>query len=134
MGTLVYFSSQTGNTHDFVGKIGMQASRIPISPKDGRILVEEPFVLVVPTHGSFDGRGAVPKQVLSFLEDADHATLLKGVIGGGNTNFGETYCLAARKISDRYCVPILYRFELKGTLGDVANTRAGMERFWKTRH
>lgn len=134
MGSLVYYSSQTGNTHAFVEKIGSPASRIPISPKDSPLIMEVPFVLFVPTHGAFDGRGAVPKQVLSFLSEGDHAKLIRGVIGGGNTNFGQTYCLAATKIADRYSVPVLYRFELRGTLGDVSNIRTGMERFWKTRH
>jgi ribonucleoside-diphosphate reductase 2, operon protein nrdI len=134
MGGLVYFSSQTGNTHALIEKTGMQASRIPISPKDNQLLIEEPFVLVVPTHGAFDGRGAIPKQVLNFLSDGDHAGLIRGVIGGGNTNFGETFCLAAKKISDMYRVPLLYRFELRGTLRDAENIKTGMERFWKTRH
>lgn len=134
MGELVYYSSETGNTHALVEKTGIQAKRIPVSPKDGPLHIDEPFVLVVPTHGAHDGRGAIPKQVRTFLADRDHASLLRGVIGGGNTNFGETYCLAANKISDQYRVPVLYRFELRGTLRDAQNIKTGMERFWKTQH
>lgn len=134
MGALVYFSSQTGNTHALIEKTGLAAHRIPISPKDPQLIINESFVLVVPTHGSFDGRGAVPKQVLNFLAEGDHRNLIRGVIGGGNTNFGETYCLAATKISEKYRVPVLYRFELRGTLTDAGKIRTGMELFWKTRH
>lgn len=134
MGLLVYYSSETENTHALVTKTGLPARRIPISPKDGPLLVDEPFVLVVPTYAAFDGRGANAKQVLRFMDAEDHASLIRGVIGGGNTNFGETYCLAARKISEKYGVPLLYRFELRGTSSDASNIRTGMERFWKTRH
>lgn len=134
MGSLVYYSSQTGNTHALIEKTGLPARRIPISPKDGRLVIEEPFVLVVPTYAAFDGRGALARQVLNFLEDGDHENLIRGVIGGGNTNFGETYCLAARKISEKYRVPVLYRFELRGTLTDADKIRTGMDSFWKTRH
>lgn len=134
MGQLVYYSSETGNTEALVGKTGLKASRIPISPKDRQLLVEEPFVLVVPTYAASDGRGALARQVRNFLEDGDHASLIRGVIGGGNTNFGETYCLAARMIAEKYRVPVLYRFELRGTLTDAQRIRTGMEQFWKTRH
>ncbi|NTF17278.1 class Ib ribonucleoside-diphosphate reductase assembly flavoprotein NrdI [Agrobacterium rubi] len=134
MGALVYFSSQTGNTHHLIEKTGIGAHRIPISPKDGALIVDEPFVLVVPTYGASDGRGAIPKQVLSFLETGDHENLIRGVIGGGNMNFGATYCLAARKISEKYRVPVLYKFELRGTSTDADKIRTGMELFWKTRH
>jgi len=134
MGQLVFYSSQTGNTEALVAKTGLPASRIPMSPKDSPLLVDQPFVLVVPTYAASDGRGAITRQVLSFLEDGDHENLLRGVIGGGNTNFGETYCLAARKIAEKYRVPVLYRFELRGTLTDAQRIRTGMERFWKTQH
>lgn len=134
MGTLVYYSSETGNTAAMIAKTGLEAFRIPISPKDDQLVVEQPFVLVVPTYAAFDGRGALARQVRNFLDADDHASLIRGVIGGGNTNFGETYCLAAKMISDKYRVPVLYRFELRGTLTDAQNIRTGMERFWKTRH
>ena len=134
MGTLVYYSSQTGNTEALVAKTGLPARRIPISPTDGPLVVEEPFVLVVPTYAAFDGRGAIARQVLSFLDAAGHGHLIRGVIGGGNTNFGDTYCLGARKIADQFQVPLLYRFELRGTSRDVQHIKTGLEKFWKTRH
>ena len=56
--------------------------------------VDEPYVLVVPTYGGGDGQGAVPKQVIRFLNDPQNRSLIRGVIGAGNTNFGEAYGLA----------------------------------------
>src|SRR6476619_4149021 len=45
---VVYFSSVSENTHRFVGKLGVPAVRIPLH---GRIEVDEPYVLVLPTYG-----------------------------------------------------------------------------------
>ena len=45
---LVYFSSVSENTHRFVQKLGVLATRIPLH---GRIEVDEPYVLVLPTYG-----------------------------------------------------------------------------------
>ena len=42
MSNLVYFSSVSENTHRFVEKLGMPATRIPLH---GRIEVDEPYVL-----------------------------------------------------------------------------------------
>ena len=48
MSNLVYFSSVSENTHRFVEKLGLPATRIPLH---GRIEVDEPYVLVLPTYG-----------------------------------------------------------------------------------
>ena len=48
MSNLVYFSSVSENTHRFVEKLGLPAIRIPLH---GRIEVDEPYVLVLPTYG-----------------------------------------------------------------------------------
>ncbi|MBO9101310.1 MULTISPECIES: class Ib ribonucleoside-diphosphate reductase assembly flavoprotein NrdI [unclassified Rhizobium] len=130
MGLIVYFSSRSENTHRFVGKLGLPSSRIPVSPRDGDPTVREPFVLIVPTYSGEGGKGAVPKQVIRFLNDAGNRSHLRGVIAAGNSNFGETFGLAGDVISRKCRVPYLYRFELLGTDEDVANVRHGMERFW----
>ncbi len=134
MGLIVYFSSRSENTHRFVGKLGMRAARIPLGAGDRDPLVREPYVLIVPTFAGADGRGAVPKQVIRFLNDADNRNHLRGVIAAGNSNFGEMFGLAGNVISRKCQVPYLYRFELLGTAEDVANVRYGMERFWTSRH
>jgi protein involved in ribonucleotide reduction len=127
MSGLVYFSSRSENTHRFVGKLGLRATRIPFG--EG-ISVCEPYVLVVPTYSGEGGRGAVPKQVIRFLNVAGNRSFIRGVIAAGNSSFGETYGLAGDVISKKCDVPYLYRFELLGTEEDVANVRQGLERFW----
>jgi len=128
---LVYFSSVSGNTKRFVEKLGMPAERIPLYAKDEPLIVDEEFVLVVPTYGGGNGRGAVPKQVIKFLNDERNRHRIRGVIGAGNTNFGEAYCLAGDIISAKCQVPHMYKFELFGTPRDVTRVHDGLEEFWR---
>ena len=66
----------------------------------------------------------------TFLNVEANRALIRGVIGAGNTNFGENYCLAADIIAVKCKVPVLYRFELMGTSEDVAKVNQGLEEFW----
>lgn len=132
---LVYFSSVSGNTARFIETLGMPARRIPLTAADPDLEVDEPFVLVTPTYGGGQGRGvekgAVPKQVIRFLNVEKHRRLIRGVISAGNTNFGEHFCVAGDIISRKCTVPHLYRLELFGTPDDVARVSDGLERWWK---
>ncbi|WP_426937522.1 class Ib ribonucleoside-diphosphate reductase assembly flavoprotein NrdI [Brevibacterium sp. LE-L] len=128
---LVYFSSVSENTRRFVDKLDRPAVRIPLRPRlEGMIRVACPFVLVVPTYGGGEQAGAVPKQVIAFLNDPANRALLRGVITAGNTNFGEHYCLAGPIIARKCRVPELYRFELLGTQRDIDTVNTGLSRFW----
>ena len=130
MGSVVYFSSATGNTRRFVEKLGLPAARIPLLPKDEPLRVTDEYVLIVPTYGGGPDTKAVPKQVIRFLNDEHNRGLCRGVIAAGNTNFGEAYGLAGNIIAKKLQVPYLYRFELFGTPDDVTAVREGLEQFW----
>ena len=129
---LVYFSSTSENTHRFVGKLGFRSARIPLRPKEAPLAVDEEYVLLVPTYGGGSVKGAVPKQVIKFLDDSHNRSLCRGVISSGNTNFGEAYCLAGDIIASKLNVPLLYRYELLGTPTDVVRVKEGLEDFWQT--
>ncbi len=132
---LVYFSSVSGNTARFIEKLGMRALRIPLRPTDPPLVIDEPFVLVTPTYGGGAGRGvekgAVPKQVIRFLNEERNRRHIRGVISAGNTNFGDAFCLAGDIISRKCDVPHLYRLEVFGTPDDVERVTEGLERWWK---
>lgn len=128
---LVYFSSVSENTHRFVGKLGFEAQRIPLRSTEGHLRVDRPYVLVVPTYGGGNGRGAVPKQVIGFLNDPANRALLRGVIAAGNTNFGAAYCIAGDIIARKCRVPQLYQFELMGTADDVVAVQEGLISQWQ---
>lgn len=145
MANLVYFSSVSGNTHRFVEKLDVPADRIPIygqrrrdaaSPGGAKraaspsLSATEPYVLVLPTYGGGTEGGAVPKQVIAFLNDAENRSLIRGVIAAGNTNFGEAFCLAGDIVARKCKVPRLYRFEVFGTPDDVTAVHNGLEAFW----
>ena len=129
MAGLVYFSSRSGNTARFVAGLGLPALRIPVAGND-QPRPDRPFVLLCPTYADGEGRGAVPKQVIRFLNDPDRRALIRGVIAGGNRNFGATFALAGEVIARKCNVPVLYRFELAGMDTDIARVRAGLEKFW----
>ncbi|BAX98729.1 protein NrdI [Mycobacteroides stephanolepidis] len=133
MAHLVYFSSVSENTHRFVQKLGVPATRIPLR---GDIEVDDPYVLILPTYGGGhpvpgQAAGYVPKQVIKFLNNEHNRSLIRGVIAAGNTNFGAEYCYAGKVISAKCDVPYLYRFELMGTAEDVQQVLAGLDEFWK---
>ena len=131
VGDLVYFSSVSGNTARFVEKLGRPASRIPLNASDPPLEQREPYVLIVPTYGSGNGKGAVPKQVIRFLNDEENRKHLRGVISAGNTNFGAGYGLAGDIIARKCGVPHLYRFELFGTPDDVRVVTEGLDALWQ---
>lgn len=137
MNSLVYFSSTSENTHRFVQRLGLPATRIPLHDREGAFRVREPYVLILPTYGGHVAgavgrdRGFVPKPVVKFLNNAHNRGLLRAVIAAGNTNFGETYCAAGDVVSQKCQVPYLYRFELMGTSEDVERVREGLGLFWQ---
>jgi protein involved in ribonucleotide reduction len=130
MSNLIYFSSISGYTARFVEKLGRPADRIPLYPSEPTLQADEPYVLVLPTYGGGNGHGAVPKQVIKFLNDEHNRDLIRGVIVGGNTNFGEAYGLAGDIVAQKCHVPLLYRFELFGTPDDVQAVNSGLDSFW----
>jgi protein involved in ribonucleotide reduction len=127
---LIFFSSTSENTARFVRKLGLDAARIPLLAREPALVAAEPYVLVVPTYGGTGGEGSVPKQVIRFLNDPRNRQQLRGVIGAGNTNFGDNYCMAGDIIAAKCGVPHLYRFELMGTPDDVTRVNNGLDMFW----
>ena len=132
MGGLVFFSSRSGNTARFVERLGIDAERIPIASSAPVPAPARPFVLVTPTFADGTGSGAVPRQVIRFLNNPDTRGRLRGVIASGNRNFGALFALAGDVIAEKCGVPLLYRFELAGTTSDIARVSEGLDRFWKT--
>lgn len=128
---IVYFSKTSENTKRFVEKLASSAIRIPLEwEADEPFTAAKPYVLVVPTYGGSKEDKQIPEQVVDFLNLKVNRDLLRGVIGTGNTNFGETYCRAAELISAKVGVPLLYRVELLGTPHDVEQVTERLEKLW----
>jgi protein involved in ribonucleotide reduction len=117
---IVYFSNYSGNTHRFVQKLDVNSIRIPIDQdSNDPVLIKSRYILVVPTYGGGSEKSAIPRQVRAFLNVPSNRDNLIGVIGMGNTNFGEHYCKAADMIAAKTGVPIIGRVEIFGTEDDV---------------
>jgi protein involved in ribonucleotide reduction len=117
---IVYFSNYSGNTKRFVEKLDNVSIRIPITWNPASpVYVKEEYVLMVPTYGGGSERSAIPKQVKSFLNIEENRNLLRGVVGFGNTNFGNDFCKAAELIAQKTGVPVIARVEIFGTDDDI---------------
>ena len=106
---LIVYASKTGNVKRFVVKTGLNARFI----EDGDI-VSEPFVLITYTAGF----GSVPPEVDKFLEK--NQSNLVAVTSSGNRNWGsELFARSGDIVSQKYNVPLISKFEMSGTKGDV---------------
>ena len=128
---IFYFSNYSGNTKKFVERIydgSFNITRIPIGSGDDDIPIVSnvPYVLFVPTYGGGSDRSAIPRQVRRFLNITENRELLRGVVGFGNTNFGEHFCKAAEMISQKTGVPIIAKVEIFGTPEDVNKVKERM--------
>ena len=131
---IVYFSSTSENTKRFVEKLGIKSTRIPLFGKEVEDFeVEKDSILVLPTYGGGEDKRAVPKQVIKFLNNPANRAKIAGVVALGNTNFGETYCIAGDIVSEKLNVPLLYRVEILGTPDDVIEVKERISKLWNAR-
>lgn len=128
---IVYFSSVTENTKIVIDRLPFPSQRIKLRAKDPEVLVDYPFIFFVPTYGGGHGEGAVPPQVRKFFQRKEHRDLCVGVVGSGNLLFGEKYGIAGDILADRLQVPMLYRFEIRGTLDDLEKIEDGITSNWE---
>ncbi|EFB74250.1 nrdI protein [Providencia rustigianii DSM 4541] len=113
-------------------KLELPATRIPIEhTAQSPIIASQPYVLLLPTYGGGTSKGAVPKEVIHFLNIETNRSFIRGVIAAGNTNFGKAYAIAGNIIAQKCHVPFLYRFELLGTEQDVQSVKQGLKSFWQ---
>jgi protein involved in ribonucleotide reduction len=129
---LIYFSNVSNNTHRFVEKLNLPSQRIPVRwNEDEPFMASNEYVLVVPTYGGGNENTTIPVQVKKFLSFKTNRDLLRGVVGMGNTNFGDHYCRAAEMIAAKIGVPLLYRVEIMGTPDDVEQVKERLETLWR---
>lgn len=112
-------------------RLGFSSHRIPLRPTDPPCPAPTYYILVCPTYGGGELKGAVPKQVIKWLNEPANRAGCLGVIASGNINFGTAYASAGSILSAKLQVPLLYRFELLGTPEDVEFAREGMRSNWE---
>ncbi|AXQ77797.1 ribonucleotide reductase assembly protein NrdI [Streptococcus chenjunshii] len=131
--TIVYISL-SGNTHSFVTRLsdylnanyGLSPRLINI--KDLRhetFSLSEPFVAVLPTYlEGGNGLDNGDQEILTtplgdFIAAHNNYQHCFGIIGSGNRNFNNQFCLTAKQYAKRFGFPVLDEFELRGTSRDI---------------
>ncbi|MHA8110535.1 class Ib ribonucleoside-diphosphate reductase assembly flavoprotein NrdI [Lactobacillaceae bacterium Melli_B4] len=132
------FISISGNTRSFMEDLTDYAERQhakddamplfePVEISDASDFEEEthPYFAFVPTY--LDGGNGIDNGVKEMMTNtlgeyigyADNRKLCLGVIGSGNKNFNEQYCLTAKRYARDYDFPLIGDYELRGTTKDV---------------
>jgi protein involved in ribonucleotide reduction len=86
---------------------------------------ERPFFAFVPTY--LDGGNGIDNGIKESMTNSlgeyiafgNNARLCQGIIGSGNRNFNEQYCLTAKKYAEAFNAPFLADYELRGNPKDV---------------
>lgn len=86
---------------------------------------KEPFFVSVPTY--LDGGNGIDSGVKELMTNVlgeyihyhNNARKCIGVIGSGNRNFNEQYCLTAKRYAQQFNAPFVADFELRGTSNDI---------------
>lgn len=131
--TIVYISL-SGNTQSFVKRLSAYLDEtyhytthaINIKELNHETFpVTEPFFAILPTY--LEGGNGVDNGDVEILTNplgdfiADHQNYKKclGIIGSGNRNFNNQYCLTAKQYAKRFGFPMIDDFELRGTISDI---------------
>lgn len=133
----VIYISLSGNTASFVKRLSehmalwhdvtIKATNVyDLVKNDVAFLVEsDPFVIFLPTYlEGGDGVETGTTEVLTtplrdYMSYQNNYKQCLGVIGSGNRNFNEQYCLTAKQYSEQFRFPVLDTFELRGTQKDI---------------
>lgn len=134
--TLLYISL-SGNTENFLVRLenwltkntNLEIDKVNVKQlvKDDEEFFKIPnkFICFVPTY--LEGGNGVDNgdvEILTtplreFIRKYNNSENMLGVIGSGNKNFNNQYCLTAKQYSQEFSVPFLADFELRGTDNDI---------------
>lgn len=134
--TLVYISL-SGNTDNFVRRLSKHLEdwhNLTVDIIHVKDLVKEnipfyniqgKFVAFLPTYleggnGIDNGDVEILTNPLGdFIAFGNNTSNCLGIVGSGNKNFNNQYCLTAKQYSKRFGFPVLDNYELRGTPQDV---------------
>lgn len=146
----IIFFSVSGNTRAFVKKLQAYGVEQHGLSTDHPLLdlkeitdqshfedETEPFVAFVPTYldggnGLDNGTNEIMTNTLGeYIEHHDNRNQCLGVVGSGNKNFNWQYCLTAKQYAEKFKIPILGDYELRGTPVDVQRIYAVLQELVK---
>lgn len=145
---IIYISIE-GNTRAFIKRLSAYAEQQHAFNNDNPLInakeisdqtipeaEKEPFFVFVPTYltggnGIDSGFTEIMTNALGeYIEDSGSAKNCVGVVGSGNRNFNEQYCLTARKYAKQFDAPFLADYELRGTSRDAEHIYAILRERW----
>ena len=134
--TLIYISL-SGNTKSFVARLTnylQSKTDLTIHSVNVKDLVKDQadyfalsdyFVAFLPTYlEGGNGLDSGDIEILTtplreFISFADNYRYCYGIVGSGNKNFNNQYCLTAKQYAEQFGFPVLDNFELRGLADDV---------------
>ena len=135
--SLVYISL-SGNTASFIKRLSAflqeRHENVEIEQVDIKDMVKEerpfyamsqPFIVFLPTYlegGNGLDNGDVEiltNDLGDFIAFEENYKRCFGIVGSGNRNFNNQYCLTAKQYAERFGFPVLDTFELRGLNEDV---------------
>lgn len=133
------FISLSGNTKNFVERLKNQLEvwhdkNVTLhnvyelmKNKQDFYHIDSPIFVFVPTYLS-GGNGIdngdeeiLTTDLRKFIASNNNAENVVGIIGSGNKNFNEQYCLTAKQYCKQFNKPVIYDFELRGMQTDIDN-------------
>ncbi|MGG0773840.1 class Ib ribonucleoside-diphosphate reductase assembly flavoprotein NrdI [Bacillus rugosus] len=109
---VITYESKTGNVRRFVKALQQEFDVESIEITDDTIINQE-FIHITYTIGF----GEVPERTLNFINK--NKNKIRGVAVSGNKVWGDNYGLAGDKLSAKFHIPLLLKFELSGTKQDL---------------
>ncbi|MGX7419866.1 class Ib ribonucleoside-diphosphate reductase assembly flavoprotein NrdI [Carnobacterium gallinarum] len=134
---IIYFSC-SGNTRAFVKSL-IEHSQLQHRFSENNPVIEakeitdqteffkeeQSFIAFVPTYldggnGIDNGTTEIVTNTLGeYIAYEDNFELCLGVVGSGNKNFNWQYCLTAKQYAEKFGIPFLADYELRGTSKDT---------------
>ncbi|MDO4903250.1 MAG: class Ib ribonucleoside-diphosphate reductase assembly flavoprotein NrdI [Limosilactobacillus sp.] len=108
-----------------------------VGPQDLPAKETEPFFVFVPTYltggnGINTGYTEIMTNALGeYIDEGGNKDLVMGVVGSGNRNFNEQFCLTARKYAKVFDAPFLDCYEIRGTDVDIERIYDKLLTVWK---
>ncbi|KFC32396.1 class Ib ribonucleoside-diphosphate reductase assembly flavoprotein NrdI [Bacillus subtilis] len=109
---IITYESKTGNVRRFVKALQQELDIEAIEITDDTIITQK-FIHITYTIGF----GEVPERTLNFIKK--YKNKIRGVVVSGNKVWGDNYGLAGDKLSAKFHIPLLLKFELSGTKQDL---------------
>lgn len=134
----ILYISVSGNTRNFVNNLQKYAEQLHVDDETNPLIKsteisdqsdfadeKENFFAFVPTY--LDGGNGIDNGVKEMMTNAlgeyidyhNNARRCLGIIGSGNKNFNEQYCLTAKRYAQKFNTEFTTDFELRGTDRDV---------------